>query len=247
MASTTGIPERNPNTLGRSEEDPLLGGPGDASQQEGKPLYYNLVLGTGVIAQAGLLILFGIVWGAVFSHKLILFSAHPLLNSTAILVLGQGALILQPTHTPQQKRAGTLTHAAINNVALSLFLAALVIIEYNKFQHKGTHFESPHAILGLITYILLILQALVGVTQYFVPQIYGGVDNAKKIYKYHRIAGYTIFVLTLATVAAATQTYYNKHFLHIQLWTVIVASVITLAGVVPRIRLSKFGWLAGRG
>jgi len=44
MASATGIPDvTNPQGLG--EEEPLLGGPGDASQKEGKPLYYNLFLG----------------------------------------------------------------------------------------------------------------------------------------------------------------------------------------------------------
>jgi hypothetical protein len=45
MASATGIPERHPNTIGRSEEEPLLGGAGDASQEDGKPLWYNLGLG----------------------------------------------------------------------------------------------------------------------------------------------------------------------------------------------------------
>jgi hypothetical protein len=30
---------------GTSEEEPLLGEPGDATQREGKPLYYNFVLG----------------------------------------------------------------------------------------------------------------------------------------------------------------------------------------------------------
>lgn len=73
MASATGIPENVANA-GRGEQEPLLGRAGDASQQEGKPLYYNLVLGelanncaryreltqiclgTGTIAQAGLLI-----------------------------------------------------------------------------------------------------------------------------------------------------------------------------------------------
>ena len=34
-------------------------------------------LGTGVIAQAGSWILVAIVWGAVFSNPVILFSAHP--------------------------------------------------------------------------------------------------------------------------------------------------------------------------
>ena len=33
---------------GTSEEDPLLGSAGDASQQEGKPLYHNFFLGTPV-------------------------------------------------------------------------------------------------------------------------------------------------------------------------------------------------------
>jgi len=30
---------------GTSEEEPLLGRAGDASQQDGKPLYHNLVIG----------------------------------------------------------------------------------------------------------------------------------------------------------------------------------------------------------
>jgi hypothetical protein len=41
MASATGIPNQNP---AMSEQEPLLGGPGDASQHE-KPLYHNFVIG----------------------------------------------------------------------------------------------------------------------------------------------------------------------------------------------------------
>merc|ERR1712130_995661 len=80
------------------EEEPLLGGVGDATQQQ-RPIYHNFVLGTGVVAQAGAWILAAIVWGSVFSHDLILFSVHPLLNSAAVLFFVQGILILQPTHT----------------------------------------------------------------------------------------------------------------------------------------------------
>jgi hypothetical protein len=39
--------------------------------------------GTGVVAQAGAWILAAIVWGSVFSHDLILFSAHPVWTKTA--------------------------------------------------------------------------------------------------------------------------------------------------------------------
>ncbi|KAH0251506.1 hypothetical protein KCU71_g23253, partial [Aureobasidium melanogenum] len=62
---------------GMGEQEPLLGRPGDASQQDGLPLYHNLVIGTGAVAQAGSWILVAIVWGAVFSNPVILFSAHP--------------------------------------------------------------------------------------------------------------------------------------------------------------------------
>merc|ERR1712111_213815 len=69
----------------------------------------TLMTGTGVVAQAGAWILAAIVWGSVFSHDLILFSVHPLLNSAAVLFFVQGILILQPTHTAAQKKQGTYT------------------------------------------------------------------------------------------------------------------------------------------
>jgi len=43
MASATGIPEERVATS--REDEPLLGRPGDASQQEGQGLQYNFVLG----------------------------------------------------------------------------------------------------------------------------------------------------------------------------------------------------------
>ena len=163
------------------------------------------------------------------------------MSQAGLLLVTQAALILQPTHTAEQKKNGTYIHAALVDVGLAALIAGLVIIEYNKFDHGGIHFESPHAILGLITYILLILQALVGFTQYFVPQLYGGVDNAKKVYKYHRASGYVILTLSLATVCAATQTTFNTGVLQIQLWAVIVVSVLTLAGILPRVKKQKLG------
>jgi len=242
MANTVDA-ERLPGT---SEEQPLLGERGDASLPEGRALYHNFILGTGIVAQAGIWIIVAIVWGAVFSNDLMLFSAHPLLNSAALLFFVQAILILQPTHTAKQKKQGTFVHAALNNLALLAAVAGLVVIEYNKFDHHGTHFVSVHAILGLTTYILVVIQALVGATQFFTPSLYGGVENAKKLYKYHRVSGYVILLVMLMTVCAAVFTDFNKNVLGIQLWAVVVASVLVLLGIVPRIRLSKFGYLAGK-
>jgi len=243
MASATGIPdatvEADPPATG--EDEPLLGRAGDASQPAGKALYYNVLIGTAVIAQVGLILLVASVWASVFLSPLILFSAHPLLNSGGILLLTQAILILQPTHTETQKRQGATSHFVLVNFGLDLLVAGLVIIEVNKFNHNGTHFESPHAILGLITYILLAIQASVGFTQYYVPRLYGGVEKAKALYKWHRLSGYVILTLLLATVSAATQTDFNKTTLDIKLWAVLISAVLILVGVIPRIKKQKLG------
>lgn len=224
------------------EEEPLLGERGEASQMDGQPLYMNLWIGTAPIAQAGIWILAAIVWGAIFSHNLMFFSSHPLLNSAGLLFITQAALILQPTHTPAQKRAGTTAHFLFHLVGIAALLAGLVIIEINKRGPGHPHFESPHAILGLLFYILLFLQALVGFTQYYTPSLYGGVNNAKAIWKYHRASGYVAAVVGLMTVCAAGWTTYNLSVLHMQQWALIVASVLVLIGVVPRIKLQKLGF-----
>jgi hypothetical protein len=45
MASATGIPEWSQAPAGLGEDEPLLGRVGDASQLEGRPIYYNLIIG----------------------------------------------------------------------------------------------------------------------------------------------------------------------------------------------------------
>jgi hypothetical protein len=47
--------------------------------------------------------------------------------------------------------------------------------------------------------------------------------------------------MMLATVCAATQTTFNKNVLHIRLWAVLVAAVLVVAGVAPRIKKHKLG------
>lgn len=163
-----------------------------------------------------------------------------------MLLFVQGILLVQPTHTAKQKKQGTYGHAAFNDVAFLTALAGLIVIEYNKISHKGEHFVSPHAILGLVTYILILLQLLAGISAYFLPGLFGGEENAKAMYKYHRVGGYLTLLVMLATICLATQTDFNVNVLQIQLWAVVVAAVILVVGIAPRIRLSKFGWLAGK-
>jgi len=83
-----------------------------------------------------------------------------LFNSTALILLTNSILFLQPTHTPEQKRAGAVTHGIANSIAVASFTTAVIIIIYNKAAHDAAHFTTAHGKIGLITYILLIIQVL---------------------------------------------------------------------------------------
>ncbi|KAJ5950860.1 Cytochrome b561 eukaryote [Penicillium vulpinum] len=240
MASATGIPQDHPETIISRDDEPLLGDPGDVTQKPNEIIYRNLFTGTASVAQAGIWILAALVWQGILSLPLSFFTPHPLLGVSALLLQVQAALILQPTATPQQKRTGTRIHYSLQLLSVILFVSAFVIIEINKGSHP--HFVSPHGILGLVTYITIVLQAVVGVIQYFLPvTVLGSVDAGKRIYKYHRWSGYVLLLLEMATVLAATQTDYNLKAIHIPLWGVIVSVVLILAGVGARIKKHKLG------
>lgn len=164
-----------------------------------------------------------------------------LLNSAAILVLVQSILLLQPTSTQKQKVQGTYIHSALNFISLGLLIAGLVVIEMNKASHPETRFQSTHGKFGLAMYILIVIQFIVGVLQFYAPNLLGGADNAKSIYKYHRVSGYVIMLLAVVTICLATQTGFNENVLHIRLWATIVASVLVVVGLAPRIKKHKLG------
>ncbi|KAI5466996.1 eukaryotic cytochrome b561-domain-containing protein [Mariannaea sp. PMI_226] len=249
MASATGIPDgayvdTEPESLGQRETEPLLGRPGDAAQEEGVPMFRNLVLGTGILAQLGIVLLVLLIWASVLTKPLILFSGHPLAQSLAILTLTQSILTLQPTHTAEQKRIGQRLHASLNLIAFFLLVTGVTIIEYNKFRSHGPHFHSLHGYLGVIASILLLVQYFVGFTMWATPALYGGEHKAKSVWKYHRYSGYFIFLFLLATVVSAVETDYNKNVLKLKLWAVAILAVLVVLGVFPRIQKQKLGFKA---
>jgi hypothetical protein len=74
---------------------------------------------TAILAQAGIIILTALVWAAVFTNDVIFFSFHPLLNSTAVLLLVQGTLILQPTAAQKDKVHGAYVHSILNTLGVA--------------------------------------------------------------------------------------------------------------------------------
>ena len=161
-------------------------------------------------------------------------------NSAGVLLTTQAILLLQPTHTPSQKHRGALAHFSFLLPATLLFVAGFTIVELQKSLRHLPHFSSPHSILGLTTYILILLQALLGVSQFFLPRlIFGSEQSGRKAYKYHRVLGYTVLAFQLGTIAAATETGYNKEVWRVRLWTVLLAAVLVVAGVGARVKMHK--------
>ncbi len=89
--------------------------------------------------------------------------------------------------------------------------------------------------------MLLLGQNAFGVLMWAVPAVFGGVDKAKALWKYHRWGGYVLYPLLLATVVSATDTDYNRNVLDIKLWAVLIAVVLVVVGVYPRLHKSKLG------
>ncbi|KAI1344014.1 eukaryotic cytochrome b561-domain-containing protein [Xylariaceae sp. FL0016] len=244
MASATGIPQHTPiepDTGGQGDMEPLLGRPGDASQREHAPILKNLILGTGIVAEGAALLLFASIWAAVFLQPLILFSVHPLAQSFGFLVLVQSILVLQPTTTGQQKQVGQKIHAGLNLLAFVSFIVGVVVIEVNKFKSSGPHFHSVHGYLGVIASIWIVVQYVVGFTMFGVPKLYGGEANAKKMWKYHRMSGYVLLLVMMATVTSAVKTDYNLNVLGLKLWAMIIIMVLLIVGVYPRVKKQKLG------
>jgi len=141
-----------------------------------------------------------------------------------------------------QKHRGAIIHSALNGLALLLFLAAFVAIVVNKFVHHHTQFDSPHAVLGLITLVGIFVQAIVGVAQFYTPNIFGSTERAKSIYKYHRVVGYVLQLALLSTIIAATRTPFALESLHLRTWQVVIEVVLVIIGLFPRVKKEKFGF-----
>ncbi|KAK4038709.1 eukaryotic cytochrome b561-domain-containing protein [Parachaetomium inaequale] len=242
MASPEAPPPTHHDPPAPTESEPLLGGPGDATQKPDAPIVNNLFLGTAWLSQVGAALLLAIIWSSVFTHPTLrLVSPHPLLQSLGVYTVIQAILILQPTTTPEAKRLGQRVHFSLHIASLTLFITGTTIIELNKHTAHLPHLHSTHAYLGVITLSLLLVQYLFGFTIWAVPRVWGGEDAAKAMWKYHRWVGYTALVLLLATVAAAAETDYSKGVLKVRLWAVLVAEGLIVAGVVPRVHLRKLG------
>ncbi|KAK5660733.1 hypothetical protein OQA88_12098 [Cercophora sp. LCS_1] len=232
----------SPDTVPPSENEPLLGGPGDAIQKPNEPLVRNLWLGTGWLSLLGLALLLLQVLSAVSTHPVLrLVTPHPVLQTVGLTTLVLAILILQPTSTAPAKLAGQRAHAILMAITLVTFVAGISVIETNKHVNHLPHLHSLHAYLGVIAGTFFLAQYVFGVLMWAVPGALGGEQKAKSLWKYHRWGGYGFLVLILVTVVSAADTDYAKKVLGVKVWGVALAAGLVVTGVFPRIQVRKLG------
>ncbi|KAK9320330.1 hypothetical protein V1517DRAFT_6802 [Lipomyces orientalis] len=195
---------------------------------------------SSIIAQVGAIGIFLYIFYHIMVNDIIFFTGHPALNNFAIFALTQSIILVQPTSTAAEKQLGATVHGIFNVIAATAFFSALSIIFINKAAHQGIHFQSAHARLGLLTYILLFANVLLGVTQYWTPYIFGSVNRAKSLYKYHRVVGYVSLAFSFLTAAVSTTTAYNRSTFGMNFGVLFGMIIITSIGLAVRIRPQKF-------
>ncbi|OCF40525.1 hypothetical protein I317_05695 [Kwoniella heveanensis CBS 569] len=158
----------------------------------------------------GLILFVPVTWYLVFSGDLGAmgwFAVHPPMQSLAITAFLLGITPLQPP-TPASKSTRTTRFKSHQNLMLGLALPALAIgssaMIYNKYLHGAKHFTTWHAKFGLTAVGWVLVQAAVGAASAWGGgKTFGGGEKAKRVYKYHRLSGYLLITLMLATVYLA--------------------------------------------
>lgn len=118
--------------------------------------------------------------------------------------------------------------------------------KYLKLKNKTSNNSeiSVHGKLGLFVFIYLFVQVVFGATIGLIPiTIYGSLDKAKKLWKYHRILGYILLLLLWITTQLGVRAdymynnLYNPYLIHLH-W---LSLALVFVGLFYRIRVSKLG------
>ncbi|WWD18899.1 hypothetical protein CI109_103355 [Kwoniella shandongensis] len=161
------------------------------------------------LVYGGIVLFLPLTWYLVFSGNLKAmgwFAVHPPMQSLAITAFLLGITPLQPP--PPNSVTRSSRFKSHQNLILLLALPALSIgsaaMIYNKYLHSAKHFTTWHSWFGLAVVGWTLVQAMIGAsTVWWGGKVFGGEENAKRVYKYHRLSGYTLVTLSLITANLA--------------------------------------------
>ncbi|KAI0094047.1 hypothetical protein BDY19DRAFT_989563 [Irpex rosettiformis] len=172
------------------------------------------------------------------------FGWHPLFESLGVALFSYGILTLQPTSQARTKAAGLTRHQlAMIVLGFPIIFLAYLSIYATKVTNDRAHFTSWHGKFGLLTFILLLVQVILGGgSVWFNGVLFGGNPRAKLAWKYHRAVGYATFTSLLVTLhlGGAWSNFANENagFI-VRFLAYTFAPIGLIVAVYSRIRLSK--------
>lgn len=230
-----------------SSRDPLLGRDNSAGSEKQVGELIREVLGNlyntkyAITGQAGLLISVLYIYYHIAQNPVILFTGHPIFNVFGIFLLGEFILLVQPSpKSTKHKAMSGQIHGILNSISTVSFALGFFFIFYNKAIHGAKHITTWHATFGITTYIILLINMLLGVAQFWLPSwIFGSENNGRRAYRYHRLLGYATFIMIILTVWLAIASDFNVNVLHLK-YSVLVPALSVFAGILfNRIQIPK--------
>jgi len=172
------------------------------------------------------------------------FGWHPLLQSLSLALFAYGIITLQPTAYPKTKASGLTRHQlAMIVVGFPIAFLGYAAIFATKIINSRAHFTTWHGTFGLITFMFMVIQIVLGGgSVWFDGRLFGGNPRAKLVWKYHRAVGYASFSLCMITMhlGGAWSNWAAEHIWWIaRVVAYTFAPAAILAAVFSRIRLSK--------
>ncbi|EKM55635.1 uncharacterized protein PHACADRAFT_256398 [Phanerochaete carnosa HHB-10118-sp] len=199
-----------------------------------------------IVAMVSVATLLAVTWIITFASgtSFYWFGWHPLLQSLSIAFFAYGILTLQPTAYPKTKASGLTRHQLAMIVAgFPVAFLGYAAIFATKVINSRAHFTTWHGTFGLITFIFMVIQTILGGgSVWFNGRLFGGNPRAKLIWKYHRAVGYAAFSLCMITLHLGGAW---SHWATENSWWIVRVLVYTfapaaiLAAVFSRMRLSK--------
>jgi hypothetical protein len=198
-------------------------------------------------ALVSILIFVCITWFTVFTNNptsMGWFPIHPLLLSSGIGCFTYGILTLQPTAHPKTKAAGLQRHQKVMLAAgFPCVALGILAIEIEKFNLGHGHFATWHGTFGLVSVGWLVGQVILGGgSVWYGGAAFGGGMKAKKLWKYHRLSGYVLFLLLLSTahLGGAWSTWVTSHSQPVVRFIgYTVAPIVAILAIYSRVRTSK--------
>jgi len=202
------------------------------------PTAFNMSFVFSLLVSFGALLFTGTVWYITSSADYLFFVWHPTLMSTVLLMATQGILVLQKAESRQEKDAGLNFHKLMQSVSFLSVIGGFYVIYTFKKEGGSEHFYSPHGKSGLMTFLLILVQAIAGSTLVNFPGVVGGAAKARALYKYHRFSGYVVLFFIWLTALGGTQADWTKaQFDHLWVW--LAAAGMVFVGIVGRVKSSK--------